>query len=157
MKKQNELTGMAGCVAVCRDLILQNSQGKCLLQYYASNVHDDSCTFFKSTQDSAAQTGLSEKTIRKLNETWVKAGIISIQEHPWWTGQANDYKLHLPELRRRLKEQKESGSLEAKKIKAKELGRERTRKWRKNKEAKELIAKPHQESDGSNTVTSINA
>lgn len=128
--KQEEKTGMAGCVIVCRDLIATSSQAKCLLQYYASNVNDDSCTFFKSTQDIAAETGLSEKTIRSLNTAWVEKKIISIVEHPWWTGKANDYTLHLPVLRKLLKQQQASGKLEAKKLKAKKQGRERTRRWR---------------------------
>ena len=128
--KQTDLTGMAGCVTVCRDLIVSSAQGKCLLQFYASNVHDDSCTFFKSTQEISALTGLSEKTIRNLNTTWIKAGVVSIVEHPWWTEKANDYTLHLPVLRKLLKQQKATGTLEAKRSKTKEQGRERTRRWR---------------------------
>jgi len=132
-----ELTGLAGCVAACRELIVGTVGAKCYLQYLASNVTSNDCTFFKSTQDAAAYTNLSEHTIRSLNKKWKELGIISITEHPWWSGDANDFVMHLPKLFSMVKAQRADGTQDAKKLKAKAKNKARQQKWRDNKAKQE--------------------
>jgi hypothetical protein len=136
-KDFDSLTGMAGCVTVCRELYVGSVGAKCYLMYLASNVNNDSCTFYKSTLEASIDTGLDEHTIRDLNEKWIKAGFLKVTEHPWWTKQANDYKLILSVLRQFLKAQLKEGVKDVAMQARKNKSNERTQRYRLKKKAKQ--------------------
>ena len=129
------LTGLAGCVTVCREIYVGSVSAKCYLLYLASNVNSDACTFFKSVLEASVDTGLDEHTIRDLNTKWVKAGFLKITEYPWWTKKSNDYELNLTTLRKILKSQRREGTKDIAMLARKNKANERTQRYRARKKA----------------------
>lgn len=137
MSKMNEMTGMLAYIITARELISASVSAKCLLLYYASNVNKQG-RFFKSVLDIRIDTGLSEKTIRTLNEKWRSLGILTVTEHSYESRKANDYELHLPRLKEILSTQQEQKK--QKKDKMRLANAKRAQKWRDKKKLEEAQA-----------------
>ena len=99
--KENTSQFMAGVIAarqtIVRGTLCPNVSSKCLLLYYCVNANRQG-KFFKSTLDIILETGLTEKTIRKYNALWKQWGLLSVTEHDWRSGKANDYEINLATL-----------------------------------------------------------
>lgn len=126
-------TGFLAYVRAARELLCTSVSRKCLILYYATNC-DEHGKFFKSTLDISIETGVSEKFIRECNKDWQKYGLITVTEHPWHSGKANDYQIHLGKLQSLVKDRVEKKN-KAKLI-AKKKAVERTLRWRANKAQK---------------------
>ena len=120
-------TGFLAYIRAAREITCGSVSSKCLLQYYASNV-DDHGKFFRSTLDISIDTHCSQFFIRKTNKYWLEIGILSITEHPWRSGKANDYHLHLDVLQKVAKSKQEQKDKTRLIEKAKAA--ERTQRWR---------------------------
>jgi hypothetical protein len=91
------VTGMLAYIIAGREIRCSTVHGKCLLQYYCSNVNRGG-SFFKSTVDISSETKLSERFIRKVNATWKQNGFVTWVRGSNLTGDANRYTLNLEKL-----------------------------------------------------------
>jgi len=149
MTQSKEITGMLAYIVAARELFCTSVSSKCLIQYYCSNV-DEHGRFFKSTLDISIDTGVSAYTIRTANKNWSKFGLLTIIEHPWWSGKANDYKVHLGKLQELV--QKRLENKEKKKQTLKKGGAERTERWKSKQKVTLLQALPQTKGDASTSV-----
>jgi hypothetical protein len=127
-----EPTGFLAYIVAGRDFRCKTVQGKCLLQYYCSNVSKDG-TFFKSMLDICADTSIAESTVREFNGKLKGMGVLSWIEGSNLTKRANTYTLHLT----RMKALVEAGKKlrESAKQKAREQSAERSRRYREKHSA----------------------
>jgi hypothetical protein len=141
-KDEKELTGMLAYIVAAREMKCGSVHSKCLLLYYASNCGKDG-SFFKSTVDIAAETGLSERFIRKTNAIWesTAVGILSSIQGSSVKHQANTYQLNLPKLRSIC--DKNKTAIEDRRTREKRKAAERAARYRaKKSEAKAAVTLP---------------
>jgi len=96
-KTEKVATGMLAYIIAGRNLRPSSPYAKCLLQYYCSNVNTKG-SFFKSTFDTAYETGLSERFIYKTNAKWKELGILSWEPGNSFQKKANAYTINLEKL-----------------------------------------------------------
>lgn len=91
-------TGFMAYVVAARELC-GPAHKKLLILYYATNVNKDGA-FFKSYTDITRETGLSERTVRRINTEWKKKGLIQYTTAKYGSGKANAYQINLGLLER---------------------------------------------------------
>ena len=97
MGKGEKKTGMLAYIIAGREIRCKTVHGKCLLQYYCSNVNAHG-SFFKSTLDICAETTLAESTVREMNSKLKQMGILSWVKGSNLNHRANVYTLNLEKM-----------------------------------------------------------
>lgn len=141
MVSRAETTGMLAYIIAAREMKCGSVHSKCLLQYYASNCGKEG-SFFKSTVDISAETGLSERFIRKTNALWESeaVGILSTVQGNWMKHQANTYRLNLSRLQS--VSEKNKLQIEDRRTRAKRKAAERAARYRARKSDEKAAVTP---------------
>lgn len=113
-----------------REIRCKTVHGKCLLQYYCSNVTTGG-KFFKSMLDICAETTICERTVRRLNNNLKGMGVLTwIEGRP---GKANEYTLHIGKMREYVEQT--ANSREASRDRQRHQWAERSRRYRERQAA----------------------
>lgn len=133
MPKQNK-PNFVGTGALCieaRKLPVKGVAMKCLLLYYAICTDYSTGTFYKSFSEIYADTGIPERTVRRVNDGLARAKILETTPPKFESGDATVYRLNLKTMQN-LNEQliplRSERQIEARKKKS-----ERMQRWRDKK------------------------
>lgn len=129
MSKEHKINGLTYRKAA-KEVKTGSVKVKCLLLYYAICANDDG-TFYKSYLDTFLDTGIPERSVRRINESLIKCGILSKTEPKYGSGDATDYQLLLKGMQQNIETFKDTRDKEAAAIRMKQ--KERLQKWREGR------------------------